>query len=1561
MATFNLTAQLNLKGPTNVKQIAAQIKKDLGALNANVQFKLDPAASKNVAALSSSLKVLNANFASTVKSANAATSAIKAFGNSVNSVKINNVPQQINQTSSAIAKLNKVSSSTSGGLQNAATEMQEFGKQAGLAVRRFVAFSAVTSVIYGVTNSINNGIQAFIDYDKELVKLQQVTGESAAGLSKLQSQISNLAVEFGVSSKELTQVASTLAQAGLSARETEKALKALALSSLAPSFDNMNETVEGSIAIMRQFGISAADLEASLGAVNTVAARFAVESSDIITAVQRTGSVFATASKGVSEGKDALNEFISVFTSVRATTRESAETIATGLRTIFTRIQRGTTIDALKEFGVNLTDAEGKFVGAYKAVELLSKGLGKIDPRSLDFSRIVEELGGFRQIGKVIPLIQQFSVAQQALKVAQQGQGSLAKDAATAQLSLANQISKVREEFFSLFREIGQSKGFQSLIRGALSLTSGLIKVADAVKGILPALAVLAAFKGFKALTEFTTGFATGVKRGPDGKANGGVIRKFARGGVVPGTGSGDTVPAMLEPGEFVIRKKAVETIGTDSLHSMNKYGSGGSIRAGKSNRRKRFGGGGKLYDDIDVQEYSKSNKQYAGRLKAYDADSINLLVDPTQTLVNKRFKKLTGDLIYPSEKGKFKVTSRLEGIDAFEIKASKKEREEYASQGGKGPAYASNREKGKRAKDITIDFISGLGKEKLAKIFIDANKVDYYGRPMAEIGALNKKLVGENVAKYSGTKKGQDIIQADKLANRLEIMKKNSGFGNTNKSSWDRVIKDDYMFNYMPAGSKDRFNSSGNIIQDDSRPLKTISDIGFIKKMTETKGLAKFMVGGKVERKIGVVDTDVLRDEANAAIVRPAMEKLGITDVSDYTTKLGELAGNARKSGSLSRFRAIAGAAGSGKSSLATGKGANDDATLRKTIRSQILTPEDIDKVNEVIVLTSTASQTKLDAYLKDVDRAYVLSSNSREEQDRVRSNRESRDITGEGLYGRKPGTTRAADIDFGLEETILRDELGKRATVLGRKKDSFGLRRKRESELPEIVQAGGFYMGGFAPPTRGHRGALDTLLENMLAKNPNSSLEDILVSVAPDLPMIVDKEGIDHAARYGIFPSDIRTLFSQMNFGNAMISTQSQTGGGLPKFMEVTDAGDRRKFARLKGAMAITSGKDDKTLGKYQRAGIDVTDIPRIEDISATAVRDALFNGDDKTLTSLMNPDIASILMGNRAQLRNRSTMVPMLIEEIQKFVDQDKVRSNAEVTEILSNAPGGPYGNVSADLKKNYPEIAEQVKQIRDKRDRVSKGAFGYRAFNIISALSAKYPETYGLDPSRKSAVSAQPSDITREAIAAQISEQMAGEFGGVPTAMPSGLEEAILKNVEKATQVKKSSGILPTQGSEILKRFGTQRLPNDPSFGPFSGKTVRDTAEGGKLKYWNSAFRPETKEDKLAYYIATRDYLIDKFNESQGIQKATALEDTTNAVLSSKQLGLVGLNPLGYTGLLGPETWNLGVDPSGQERSIDASIVQRGLPTEFQNVIDYLSGQTAEIVQGASKLLGITPKE
>lgn len=580
MAAFNLTAQLNIVGPNNLRPVIADIRRQISSINTNINFTVNPAAIGSSSQLARSLQDLNRAFASVSSSASNATAAINNFSNSLQRVNLNRVNQNITQTNQSLQNLQRNQRQTSQSIGESTNAMQEFGRQSALAIRRFAAFSVVTGVIFKVTSAISSASSEFMTFNKELVRVAQVTGQSIDSLSTLERQITNLSTNLGVSSTELIKVSSTLAQAGLTAKEAEQALKALALSALAPSFDKLSDTVEGSIALMRQFSISTAQLEGALGSINAVAAKFAVEASDIITAIQRTGGVFANASKGVTEGTEALNQFIAVFTSIRATTRESAETIATGLRTIFTRIQRGKTIDALKQYGVVLTDLEGKFVGPYEAVKRLSEGLARLDPRDLRFSQIIEELGGFRQIGKVIPLIQQFTVAQQALGVAQRGSGSLAGDAAKAQQALAVQIAKVQEEFVGLVRKIGSSKEFQSMVSMALSLASALIKIAEASKHALPAITAMLAIRGTMGAVNFLGGFM-GSLGGGRGRPPG---RRAAYGGKIGRYADGGEIPVALMPGEAVIYPEAAAKIGTSTLRRMNY-----------ADKRQKRAGGGKI------------------------------------------------------------------------------------------------------------------------------------------------------------------------------------------------------------------------------------------------------------------------------------------------------------------------------------------------------------------------------------------------------------------------------------------------------------------------------------------------------------------------------------------------------------------------------------------------------------------------------------------------------------------------------------------------------------------------------------------------------------------------------------------------------------------------------------------------------------------------------------------------------------------------------------------------------------------------------------------------------
>ena len=89
------------------------------------------------------------------------------------------------------------------------------------------------------------------------------------------------------------------------------------------------------------------------------------------------------------------------------------------------------------------------------------------------------------------------------------------------------------------------------------------------------------------------------------------------KGGTVPGSGNKDTVPAMLTPGEFVMRKEAVKKYGTNTFAGMNAAAGGKNAAAGGKNQSTLIGGyneGGLVENPTEKQKLDlKIKNQMAG------------------------------------------------------------------------------------------------------------------------------------------------------------------------------------------------------------------------------------------------------------------------------------------------------------------------------------------------------------------------------------------------------------------------------------------------------------------------------------------------------------------------------------------------------------------------------------------------------------------------------------------------------------------------------------------------------------------------------------------------------------------------------------------------------------------------------------------------------------------------------------------------------------------------------------------------------------------------------------
>jgi TP901 family phage tail tape measure protein len=450
--------------------------------------------------------------------------------------------------------------------KGAAREMASLYESLGLAARRFTTFAIAASTIAGLVVQTGQAVKAALEFDRELVRLKQVGGDSKLVIDDLAKTVTKLSTSLGASSSDLIKAAVTFRQAGYSVDKVKQSVEALAKTTLSPTFESITSTTEGMIAIMEQFGVEGKNIEKVLGSLSKVSADYAVESTDLIEAVKRSGAAFQAAGGNV-------NELFAIFTSIRATTRESAESISTGLRTILARLQDPAINKSLRQMGINLYDLKGQFVGPMEAAKRLHDALQNISPQDMRFAEVLKDIGGIRNLSRALPLITQVGLAQKAYRSALAGESALTKDAIIAQESFLNSVDKLKESFLELFRVIANDSTIRSYMNGIVGFLNIITIALKEIKPLIPVIATLGALKlgvglANGGINQFARGF-TNVRT----LAEGGPVGNNGSFGVTRGT---DSQPALLTPGEFVLNKNAVRSIGVSNLMHWNTHASGG-------------------------------------------------------------------------------------------------------------------------------------------------------------------------------------------------------------------------------------------------------------------------------------------------------------------------------------------------------------------------------------------------------------------------------------------------------------------------------------------------------------------------------------------------------------------------------------------------------------------------------------------------------------------------------------------------------------------------------------------------------------------------------------------------------------------------------------------------------------------------------------------------------------------------------------------------------------------------------------------------------------------------
>lgn len=344
----------------------------------------------------------------------------------------------------------------------------EFQKSLDASTARVFAFGATTLVINGITQSFKALVGTTIEVEKRLIGINAIFGGTASEFQAFRDSIFDVAKKTGQSFATVADGAEEFARQGLGAVETAKRLEAALVLTNISGLDSV-KSVKTLTAAINGFSVSGLEASQIANKIANVDTKFAVSADDLSDALSRAGSSAQDA--GVS-----FDEFLGLVTAIQVRSQRGGSVIANGLKTIFTRLQRSTTISQLQELGVAIDASQN---GVQKLQALASALNGISDPTQA--SKIKELAAGVFQINTLST----------ALKDLGKGEASLFNEAT---LTSANSQNEAYEKNAKIVESI--SAQINSLIVSVSSLAekAGQLTFAPLLKNLI---GIAESFSGF--------------------------------------------------------------------------------------------------------------------------------------------------------------------------------------------------------------------------------------------------------------------------------------------------------------------------------------------------------------------------------------------------------------------------------------------------------------------------------------------------------------------------------------------------------------------------------------------------------------------------------------------------------------------------------------------------------------------------------------------------------------------------------------------------------------------------------------------------------------------------------------------------------------------------------------------------------------------------------------------------------------------------------------------------------------------------------------------------------
>ena len=340
---------------------------------------------------------------------------------------------------------------------------------------RVIAFGASTAVLATVVKSLKDLVNVSIEVEAAFADINRILNLSGGNLDKFSNKLFDTAQKTASTFQAASSAALEFSRQGL---KTEEVLKRTsdALTLVRLTGMNAKKSVDLLTATVNAF--TDLDTTSAVDKFVAVETKFAVAARDLVEGLSRVGSAAVDA-------KVDFNELNALITAVQQTTGRGGAVIGNALKTIFTRLQRESTLEALERFNVTVRDVQGNILPATQVLDNFAGKYDKLADSTQAYLR--EQVAGVFQANILSAILKDLNKEQSTFSRALDVSVNATENAAQANEKLNQTMSALLQntatEFAKLQKNLGDAafldlgKGIVGALQTALkSLNSALDK-----------------------------------------------------------------------------------------------------------------------------------------------------------------------------------------------------------------------------------------------------------------------------------------------------------------------------------------------------------------------------------------------------------------------------------------------------------------------------------------------------------------------------------------------------------------------------------------------------------------------------------------------------------------------------------------------------------------------------------------------------------------------------------------------------------------------------------------------------------------------------------------------------------------------------------------------------------------------------------------------------------------------------------------------------------------------------------------------------------------------------